>query len=84
MILDTLLDTSFSTEEIMDPFPLPEAGLTLLIAVDVNLVFDFFFFLVLETLLEGVVFRPVSTMVLPLLILFPGEGILARSKSLPC
>ena len=83
MILDTL-DTSFSTEEIVDP--LPEAGLTLLIAVGVNLVvFDFFFFLVLETLLEGgVVFRPVSTMVLPLLILFPGEGILARSKSLPC
>ena len=83
MILDTLLslDTSFSTEEIMDP--LPEAGLTLLIAVGVNLVvFDFFFFLVLET--GGVVFRPVSTMVLPLLILFPGEGILARSKSLPC
>ena len=60
MILDTL-DTSFSTEEIVDP--LPEAGLTLLIAVGVNLVvFDFFFFLVLETLLEGgVVFRPVST-----------------------
>ena len=61
---------------------LPEAGLTLLIAVGVSLVvFDFFFFLVLETLLEGGVgFKPASTMVLPLLILFPGEGIVAKSK----